>query len=337
MSLLSSIVAALIHHTRRVLRYALGDADEPRPPTLQIIKVPPRLTFYELLSGGGVGWIYKINDRIALKYPTHPDSEGFKKEMAFFDILERHHPCPDIVQSFLRVPHGNFLALMDGGSLHQRLQAYQRRSDDGMKVEEVTRTEPEYLIKQWLADICNAVAWLESLGYVHGDIRPPNLLLDDQQHIKLADFDCVAPIGTPSMGAGPPWARVLGPEAGSEEGTFGAYGPRSEQFAIGSILYCLTRGYEPFEMDDFEDVTEPVNLLQWMEFPPVSDNGLDRIIQRCWRGQFSFVKGLSNMTSLLHDGSDLAPSYALTSEYCLEIRSECQRLIDTGLLEFDRS
>lgn len=94
------------------------------------------------------------------------------------------------------------------------------------------------------------------------------------------------------MGAGPPWARILGPEAGSEEGTFGVCGNRTEQFAIGSVLYCMTRGHEPFEMDDFEDVTEPVNRLQRMEFPPASDTELDRIIERRWRGQFSSVKDL---------------------------------------------
>lgn len=28
-----------------------------------------------------IGWVYKINDRIALKYTTDPDNEGFKKEL----------------------------------------------------------------------------------------------------------------------------------------------------------------------------------------------------------------------------------------------------------------
>ena len=104
-----------------------------------------------------------------------------------------------------------------------------------------------------------AASWLETLGYVHGDIRPPNLLLDSQEHLKLADFDCVAPIGAPAETTTTPWIQLLGPEAGEHRGTFRLCGAQTEQFAIGSILYCLTRGYEPYEMDELEDITEPLH------------------------------------------------------------------------------
>ncbi|EAL91111.1 hypothetical protein KXX54_006936 [Aspergillus fumigatus] len=91
-------------------------------------------------------------------------------------------------------------------------------------------------------ELCSAVSWLESLGRVHGDIRPPNLLLDAEDHLKLADFDSVASVGEPYAGAAPPWARLLGSEAGSENGTFGMCGARTEQFAIGSIIYSMKGG-----------------------------------------------------------------------------------------------
>ena len=302
---------------------------------MRIIKIPPRLTCYELLSGGAVGWVYKINDHIAVKYTTDPDSEGFRKEVAFFDILEKHEPCPDIIQSFLRVPQGNFLAFMSCGSLHERLEAHQRRSDDGIRVEQVTGAVPENLIKQWFTELCNAAAWLEHLGYGHGDIRPPNLLLDSQEHLKLADFDCITPIGTPSEGAAPPWARILGPEAGSEAGTFGLCGPRTEQFAIGSVLYCLTRGHEPFEMEKFDDLAEQVTLLQRMEFPQLLDDPFDSIIERCWKGQFALLHHLSREAQSLFYGNDQPRQPALTSEYCSSRQSECQHLVDSGLLIFD--
>ena len=50
-------------------------------------------------------------------------------------------------------------------------------------------------------DLCGAVAWLESLGLVHGDLRPDNLLLDKGDHLKLVDFDCAEEIGTESLEA----------------------------------------------------------------------------------------------------------------------------------------
>jgi serine/threonine protein kinase len=114
---------------------------------------------------------------------------------------------------------------MGCGTLYDRLEAHQIRGQDGGKVKEVTATAPKYLIRRWLMELCNADAWLESLGYVHGDIRPPNLLLDSQEHLKLADFDYVAPIGTAAELNCPPWARVLGDEAGDRKNT--CHGHRS--------------------------------------------------------------------------------------------------------------
>ena len=118
-------------------------------------------------------------------------------------------------------------------------------------------------------ELSDAAAWLESLGLLHGDIRPPNLPLDGEYHLKLADFDCVAEIGTSADGSAPPWARVLGPEARSEDGTFGVYGARMEQFAIGSVLYYMTRGYEPYEDEDFGQGKGPivVGRQRCMVFP----------------------------------------------------------------------
>jgi len=44
-------------------------------------------------------------------------------------------------------------------------------------------------------------------------------------------------IGTPALGRAPPWARLLGFEAGSKAGSFGINGARVEQFAIGR--FCI--------------------------------------------------------------------------------------------------
>jgi serine/threonine protein kinase len=119
-------------------------------------------------------------------------------------------------------------------------------------------------------ELSNAGAWLESLGHAHCDIRPPNILLDGNDHLKLTDFDSVTKIGERYDGAAPPWARILGPESGDENGTFGHCGAKTEQFATGSILYYATRGHEPYEKEDLKEDPGPkvVELFRKMEFPP---------------------------------------------------------------------
>ncbi|KAG8170032.1 hypothetical protein KVR01_000777 [Diaporthe batatas] len=214
-----------------------------------VVKFPGQISAYLFLSRGAIGWVFQINDHIALKYARTPDSEEFAKENNMFDIFEKNPQphCPYVIRSFLRLPNANFLAFMSGGSLDDRLKSNQIRDEPFGRVLRVTKKEPVKLVEQWLRELCSAVVWLESLGYVHGDLRPSNLLLD-RDHLKLADFDCAEKIGEPSSGNGAPWARLLGEDAddvGGERGSYGVNGARTEQFAIGSNLYCMLYGFEP--------------------------------------------------------------------------------------------
>ena len=56
---------------------------------------------------------------------------------------------------------------------------------------------------------------------------------------------------------------MLGTEAGDECGSFGDNGARYEQFAIGSVLYMITRGHELYDDGSIapEDAPVVVDLL----------------------------------------------------------------------------
>lgn len=298
---------------------------------MELAKLPRRLASHHFLSVGAVGWVYQINDRIVIKYPKDTDDTAFNREVRFFDMLEKHDICPDIVRSFLRVPNGIFLEYLSGGSLDQRLQKNRVHTSGRPTRIEVSKTEPTPLVERWTMELCSAAAWLESLGCVHGDIRPPNLLLDAEDHLKLTDFDSVASIGEPYAGAAPPWARLLGPEAGNEDGTFGMCGARTEQFAIGSVIYTMTRGYEPYEYLT-EDGTEAVERLQKMEFPELGRAGLDQIIESCWRGEFASMCDLLKEAKLLNGAIQLPRATGLEKEDYDKIREECQLFMQDGLL-----
>lgn len=62
---------------------------------------------------------------------------------------------------------------------------------------------------------------VEGLGYIHGDLRPNNLLLDGKEHLKVADFDCAEKFDELSSGNGAPWAPVLGDDAEHADGVGG--------------------------------------------------------------------------------------------------------------------
>ncbi|KAL8836533.1 MAG: hypothetical protein Q9170_002888 [Blastenia crenularia] len=108
--------------------------------------------------------------------------------------------------------------------------------------------EPQAVLRRWMVELTDSIAWLETLRYAHSDLRPDNLLLDNEDHLILVDFDYTTPTGTTFDGYQPPYARVQGNEVPEKErGTFGYYGSRTEQFSIGSIMYYVTRGYEVYD------------------------------------------------------------------------------------------
>lgn len=98
-----------------------------------------------------------------------------------------------------------------------------------------------------MRELTSAAAWLESIGLVQGDIRPPNILLDADGHVKLCDFHRAVRIGAQLDAGTEPFAQLLGDEDGHDRGTYGKAGPRTEPFAFNFVLYSMTRGYDMYE------------------------------------------------------------------------------------------
>ncbi len=47
----------------------------------------------------------------------------------------------------------------------------------------------------WLNSVESAINELHQCGYVHGDIKPDNILIDQDSNIQLIDFSSIAPVG----------------------------------------------------------------------------------------------------------------------------------------------
>ncbi|CZT13275.1 related to Rho-associated protein kinase [Rhynchosporium graminicola] len=186
-------------------------------------------------------------------------------------------------------------------------------------------------------ELSSAVAWLESLGYAHTDIRRENLILDGEDHLKLTDFDTMEKIGTRALGCSPPWARCLGPEAGNQQRSFGDYGARYESFAIGSVLYFMTRGHEPYDDGVFgpEVGGAQVALLQFMLFPSLGTDPLDNIIRKCWYGKYQRLENLAEESKRLAGCSIRPRATCLDPETYKQAQEECQRLVLSGFLEVE--
>ncbi|KND90372.1 Serine/threonine-protein kinase Sgk1 [Tolypocladium ophioglossoides CBS 100239] len=295
-----------------------------------IVRPPRSITSRTFVSLGATSWVYQVAEGIVLKYPW-TGKDDLATENAIYDILESHAPCPFAMQSFLRLPNAIFLPLFSGGTFRQRLENNQLLGPRN-KFIEVLRLEPLPVVERWAMELSGAVAWLESLGLVHGDLRPENLLLSADDHLMLTDFDCVEEIGTLANGNAPPWARLLPPEPGEKLTSWGVNGPQTEQFAVGSLLYCMTRGCEPYQREELERDLDVVKLLMHMKFPELGEGSLDGIIDRCWNGRYASLQLLAAETEGLAGAMELPRATVLESSYIAEQRRRCQRLVDEGLL-----
>ncbi|KAK4236027.1 kinase-like domain-containing protein [Achaetomium macrosporum] len=273
--------------------------------------------------------------RLPRKISKSQDINGgeIERENAIYDIFEQHAPCPYVIQRFYRTANAKFLPFMPA-SLDARLQRNQRR--EKRKVLQMLRIEDRHLIERWTVELCAAPAWIESLGLVHGDLRPPNILFDERDHIKLADFDCVSRIGDSSYGNASPWARLY-PHPLTGKGRWGLYGPKTEQFAIGSLLYCMTRGHEPYGHPEDDPELDVVSLFKEAVFPVVNAEGdvLDCIIDRCWAGCYELIKHLAEAAAQLPGAVEMGAATTFSVEYCAQKRDECRQLVQQGLLEVD--
>lgn len=127
-------------------------------------------------------------------------------------------------------------------------------------------------VSRWLQQLTSAAAFLEKLRLAHNDLHPRNLLLNQNLNMKLSDFDSFGEIGEDLPSAPAPYARVV--NHGPNKGGFGQCGARTEQFAIGSILYFMLYGYDPYE-DTCLDGDEIINRFQDMRFPELGEDTLE--------------------------------------------------------------
>ncbi|KAJ5772488.1 kinase-like protein [Penicillium odoratum] len=90
---------------------------------------------------------------------------------------------------------------------------------------------------EWISSLAQAIAFVESLNLTYGDLRPDHILLDGDT-LKVSDVDYAANFGPPFHTCLEPWGRVLSqndPKYDMARPEPGLLGPRTEQFALGSI------------------------------------------------------------------------------------------------------
>lgn len=116
---------------------------------------------------------------------------------------------------------------------------------------------PEPRARFYAAEIILAISYVHSLDIIYRDLKPENVLLDAQGHIRLTDFGLSKEgISGSATGAnsfcGTP--EYLAPEILNRQG----HGRAVDWWSLGALLYEMLTGLPPFYCQDRERLFEKI-------------------------------------------------------------------------------
>ena len=212
-------------------------------PTCQFeFQVPARFGAFmllQLLGAGGMGGVYRARD------------EALNREVAIKVMLKSLGDDPQFVETFqreaqaaARLNHRHIAQIysfgQEKGQPYIAMELVSGGSLDKMMSEQGP-LDPAVVIHVG-AQIAEGLKEAADVGMVHGDVKPENILFDNDKNAKLVDF------GLSAMASGPGndvWGTpyYIAPEkVRRQKSDF-----RSDIYSLGGTLYHAITGVPPFE------------------------------------------------------------------------------------------
>jgi len=208
----------------------------------------------EYIGQGGMGVVYKAYEKnldkwVALKFSSPPhliasaDVEQFRAEAQSMARL-RH---PNIVTIHETGEHNGrpyfVMELIDGKPLNERVQEFVGRPEDAAAL---------------LERVASAVHHAHQRRVLHNDLKPGNILLDEEGQPHITDFGLARRFGedlAPSAtGAIAGTAPYMSPEQAEGKELTTA----SDVYGLGAILYTLLTGTPPFRGETVQETLQLV-------------------------------------------------------------------------------
>ncbi|MCC9606402.1 protein kinase [Blastopirellula sp. JC732] len=216
---------------------------------------------HETLGRGGMGTVYvgvdeRTGDRAAIKVLHGGAARGgarerFEREIETLKTLRDPH----IVRLFGygEEPAGMFYAmeLIEGNSLAELIQ--RKRDFTWREAFEIGLA------------VAQGLKHAHDFGVIHRDVKPANILIDNDGNVKISDFGIARLFGASGVTAD---GGIIGTaDFMAPEQAFGdPVSPRSDLYSLGAVIYAMLAKQPPFRA---RTVTEALDKLRHSDPPPI--------------------------------------------------------------------
>lgn len=173
------------------------------------------------------------------------------------------HKVPIELELLSKLTHPNLVGVEDIFENEAFYQLVMERHGSGMDLFEFIDREPkldEPLVSYIFRQLVAAVAYLDSLGIVHRDLKDENVIIDESYRAKLIDLGSAA-YYDPERAAFTTFCGTI--EYASPEILLGNRyrGPEAEVWSLGVLLFTLQFGEAPFQTP--EETMEAAYVPLW--------------------------------------------------------------------------
>ncbi len=208
----------------------------PAAPKRQRLRRRQRVGKYRIedrLGSGAFAAVYSAMDtiegrRVALKVPhkellTESTLKDFRNE----------------IRTIARLEHPNILSLKDASVIDGHLILALPLGRQSL-TERLQRRVATNKLVRWLEQLIGAVALAHSQKVIHCDIKPDNIILFDDDTLRLADFGIARVAHRTVKGSGSGTLGYMSTEQAMGKPSF-----RSDVFAVGLMGYRMLTGHLP--------------------------------------------------------------------------------------------
>ena len=212
------------------------------------------------LGSGGMADVYLATDellgrQVAIKIL----SDRFARDDGFVERFRRE------ASAAAGLNHPNIVAVYDRGEAEGTYYIAMEFLDGPTLKQEITQRAPlpEAEAIGWATQALDALDFAHRRGVIHRDVKPHNMVLTDDNRLKVTDFGIARAQNTQEMtevGSIVGTAQYLSPEQARGQ----AVGPQSDLYSMGIVLFEMLTGELPFTGDGAVDIA----MKQVSDQPP---------------------------------------------------------------------